>query len=196
MNERYGPTLENFIKTLPRVIAGTENLRALGTAAAEVFLATLEKTGVIDIYGRIDELPEDLLDILAQDLKVDWWDPDYTLDEKRATLKDSWRVRRTLGTPAAVILAISALYPDTQIAEWWEYGGEPYHFKLQINASAERLAPEKHRRVLDRVAYYKNLRSVLDGIEYYDMGGTAAEYACAACVGVEIVDSATAERRN
>lgn len=34
------------------------------------------------IYTRIDELPEWLLDILARDFAVDWYDRSYTLEEK------------------------------------------------------------------------------------------------------------------
>ena len=35
------------------------------------------------IYTRIDELPEWLLDILARDFAVDWYDRSYTLEEKK-----------------------------------------------------------------------------------------------------------------
>jgi len=114
--------------------------------------------------------------------------------EIERTLKDSWNVHRRLGTKAAVVLAISAIYPDTQVSEWWEYGGKPYHFKLLIDATYEDVDPDRHQRVIDRVAFYKNLRSVLDEVEYYDAGGLATEYFGAACIGCELVDSATAIR--
>ena len=92
------------------------------------------------------------------------------------------------------VLAISAIYPDTQVSEWWEYGGKPYHFKLLIDATYEDVDPVRHQRVIDRVAFYKNLRSVLDEVEYYDAGGLATEYFGAACIGCELVDSAAAIR--
>jgi len=66
---------------------------------------------------------------------VDWWDYNYTLEEKRKTLKDSWNVHRTLGTKGAVEKAISAIYPGTEVREWFEYAGQPYHFKLLIDAT-------------------------------------------------------------
>lgn len=192
MNSEHGLTAENLLRTLPEVLRNDKNMSALASAIADVLAARPAEIQQLMIYSRIDELPEDLLDILAEDFKVDWWDGDYTLEEKRQTLKDSWRVHRMLGTKAAVETAISAIYPETQVSEWFEYGGEPYHFRLLIDSTYEGVDPAKHQRVLDRVEYYKNLRSVLDEVEYYDAGGTAAQYLGAAYLGCEITDGAVA----
>lgn len=194
MNENHGLTPENLLRTLPDALRNDESMAALAESIAGVLADRPGEIRNLLIYSRIDQLPEDLLDILAHDFKVDWWDGDYSLEEKRRTLKDSWRVHRMLGTKAAVETAISAIYPDTQVSEWWEYGGKPYHFKLLIDATYEDVDPVRHQRVIDRVAFYKNLRSVLDEVEYYDAGGLATEYFGAACIGCEMVDSATAIR--
>jgi phage tail P2-like protein len=185
MNDAYGITYDNLMRTLPDVLRDDDNMRALASAAAAALAALSEKTALANIYGRIDALPEAVLDLLAYDFKVDWWDADYTLEEKRRTLKDSWNVHRRLGTKAAVERAISAVYRDTQVSEWFEYGGEPYHFKLLIDATYERADPVKHRRVLARAEFYKNLRSLLDGIEYTTTPqGSCVSYAAAAAVGL------------
>ena len=194
MNNAHGNTKENLLASLPAVLANDENMAALAAAVAEVLSARVDEIGRVSIYAQIDKLPNELLDILAHDFKVDWWDANYTLEEKRQTLKDSWNVHRRLGTKAAVVMAISAIYPDTQVSEWWEYGGDPYHFKLLIDATYEDVDPARHQRVLDRVAFYKNLRSILDEVEYYDAGGAAAVYFGAACIGSEFTDGATAVR--
>lgn len=192
MNEQYGLTAENLLRALPQVLRNDEGMAALAAAIAETLSGRVGEIENLRVYSRIDELPEDLLDILAYDFKVDWWDGDYTLEEKRKTLRDSWRVHRMLGTKAAVETAISAIYPETKVTEWWEYGGEPYHFKLRLDATYENVDQEKHWRVMEKVEYYKNLRSVLDEIEYYDSGGAATQYVNAAFIGCEIVDGATA----
>ena len=49
---------------------------ALATSIADVLAARPEEIRKIQIYTLIDELPEELLDILAYDFKVDWWDAD------------------------------------------------------------------------------------------------------------------------
>ena len=102
MNKKYGLTAENLLSSLPAVLRGDKNMFALAVATAKALSARAEEIDSLRIYSRIDELPEDLLDILAYDFKVDWWNGDYSLEEKRQVLKDSWRVHRMLGTKAAV----------------------------------------------------------------------------------------------
>ena len=184
MNSAHGLTAENLLRALPEALQNDESMAALAASVAGVLSARPEEIRRLSIYPRIGELPEELLDILAYDFKVDWWDADYTLEEKRRTLKDSWRVHRMLGTKAAVELAISAIFPEVRVSEWFEYGGKPYHFRLSIDVSEEDTSSERYRRVLERVNWYKNLRSHLDEIIYIIQAeGVATGYAAAAFAG-------------
>lgn len=166
MNE-HGLTKENLAGTLPPALRSDPSVVALSEALAELLAARPAEIDRLLIYPAIDTLDESLLDILAHDFKVDWWDPEYSLEEKRRTLKDSWRVHKLLGTKAAVETAISAIYPHTTVQEWFEYSGRPYHFKVSINVSNETIASEKQKRVLARLNYYKSLRSHNDGVTYF-----------------------------
>ena len=191
MND-HGLTKENLAGTLPPALRSDPFVVALSEALAELLAARPAEIDRLLIYPAIDTLDEPLLDILARDFKVDWWDPEYSLEEKRRTLKDSWRVHRLLGTRAAVETAISAIYPHTQVLEWFEYGGEPYHFRLHINVSDDNIESDKQRRVLSRLDTYKNLRSHLDTINYRMTARPAVAVAGTVCthcgmrVGVEI----------
>ncbi len=180
-----GITTENLLASYPEALRKSEAILALARTDAEVLARRIGEIQRLRIYTAIDELDEALLDILAQDFKVDWWDKDYSVEEKRRTLKSSWQVHRTLGTKAAVEKAISAIYPETTVQEWWEYDGQPYHFKLLIDSTFEHADPKKHRRVLDRVAYYKNLRSHLDQVEYTAVPkGESTAYCLIAAAGI------------
>jgi phage tail P2-like protein len=152
--------------TLPEYLRKDENMIAIAESIATKLAELPEIAKSAQIYTRIDNLPEELLDILAYDFKVDWWDPNYTVEQKRQILKDSWEVHRTIGTKHAVVTAISAIYSQTDIKEWYEYSGPPFEFRLLIDASYEDIEPWKHQRVLDRVEYYKNLRSSPKRVEY------------------------------
>lgn len=162
-----GITKENLLFSRPIALRGDESTEALAAATAEVLAARLAEIDRLRIISNIDNLEEALLDILARDFKVDWWDANYSLEEKRRTLKDSWRVHKMLGTKAAVETAISAIYPRTKVLEWFEYGGEPYHFRLDINITNDTIDSEKQRRVLERLNFYKSLRSHNDGVTYF-----------------------------
>lgn len=163
----HGLSKENLVATLPVALQKDPSAVALAEAMAELLARRPEEIDRLRIYPAIDRLDERMLDILAYDFKVDWWDPDYSLEEKRRTLKDSWRVHKILGTKAAVERAISAIYPHTQVLEWFEYGGEPYHFRLDINITNDSIDSDKQRRVLERLNYYKSLRSHNDGVTYF-----------------------------
>ena len=164
---KHGITKENLVETLPPALRTDPSVVALAESLADVLVARLPEIDRLLLYPAIDTLDEPLLDILAYDYKVDWWDPEYTLEEKRRTLKDSWRVHKLLGTKAAVVMAISAIYPHTKVLEWFEYGGEPYHFRLDINITNDSIDSAKQRRVLERLNFYKSLRSHNDGVTYF-----------------------------
>lgn len=181
--ERCGISPGDFLRQFPMALQPDNGMMLLAEVIARELAVRWGEAELGTLYARMDELPEPLLDILAYDFKVDWWNADYSLEEKRRTLKDSWRVHKTLGTKAAVETAISAIYPDTKVSEWWEYGGRPYHFKLCINVSEETIASEKLRQVLTRVRYYKNLRSHNDGVTYFMRAAEARGCARAGGIG-------------
>lgn len=166
MNDNAG-TQANLLRQFPLALQMDKQMQIMATVIAAAFAQRWPEAELGILYPAIDLLPERILDILAYDFKVDWWNPEYDLEEKRRTLKDSWRVHKTLGTKAAVETAISAVYPDTKVEEWFEYGGEPYRFRLWINLTDDDIDSERMRRVLDRLAYYKSLRSHVDAIYYF-----------------------------
>ena len=94
MNKSHALSAENILASLPAVLREDESMNALATAISGVLERRTEEIERAAIYARIDELPEELLDILARDFKVDWYDYDYTLEQKRRTLKDSFLVHR------------------------------------------------------------------------------------------------------
>lgn len=168
MNDsKLGITKENLLLIVPPALTHDPAMMARAAADAEALAARLAEIDRVRIIPNIDALDETVLDILARDFKVDWYDPGYSLEEKRRTVKSSWRVHKTLGTKAAVETAIRAIYPGTRVLEWWEYGGEPYHFRLDINITNDTINSEKQRRVLERVNFYKSLRSHNDGVTYF-----------------------------
>ena len=107
------------------------------------------------IYTQIDELDEAVLDILAYDLKVDWYDTEAGIENKRQAIKECILVHKFKGTKYAVETAMRSMYDKVTVSEWFEYGGEPYHFRIAIYASTN---------IIGKLQYAKNLRSVLDEV--------------------------------
>ena len=153
---------DNFMLSLPAVLAEDENLNALARSISLTLESRIREIERINIYARIDELPEDLLDILAYDFKVDWWDYSLTLREKRETLKQSWYVHRHMATPSAVTAALSAIYSETECTEWFEYGGEPGHFR--VASPNPTINNERLNEFLNLLNKVKRASAKLDGI--------------------------------
>ena len=97
-----GITKENLLLIMPPALTHDKAIMALAAADAEALAARLPEIDRVRVISNIDGLGEAVLDILARDFKVDWYDTDYSLEEKRRTVKSSWRVHKTLGTKAAV----------------------------------------------------------------------------------------------
>lgn len=146
----HGLTADNMMQQFPIALQKDPKTVALGQAIAKVMESRQDEIDSLRIYTRIDELPEWLLDILARDFAVDWYDRSYTLEEKRKTIKNSFYVHRHRGTKAAVERAISAIYPNPKVLEWFEYGGDPYHFKLRITVDFAAINEAKHQQVLQK----------------------------------------------
>lgn len=185
-----GITKENLMLILPPALSKDRSVVALAEVDAETLAARPAEIDKARVIANIDGLDEAVLDILARDFKVDWWDANYSIEEKRQTLKDSWRVHRILGTKAAVETAIRAIYPNTTVEEWFEYGGEPYHFRLNINITSDSGDTARQKRVLERLNFCKSLRSHNDGVRYFLMPEKVWAAAGGGLVGSRTTDRA------
>lgn len=161
MNSVHALTAENLLRALPEVLRNDESMEALATSIAQTLAKRPEEIQRLLIYPRIDELPEELLDILAYDFKVDWYDYNYSVESKRAIIKGCFFVHRKMGTRKSVENALSAIYPGTIVEEWFEYGGSPYYFRVILDVTSPREAID-NGKILRALNLYKPLRSHLE----------------------------------
>lgn len=155
---------KSILGTFPNSLARDDDKRKLAESISDELARLMADTDKAAIFTRIDDLDEPLLDILAADLKVDWYDYEGTIEEKRKTIRECIDIHRYKGTKFAVETALKGVYDNVKVSEWFEYGGEPFHFKVTIYDSSNDV--EKRSRVLERIKYYKNLRSVLDDVVF------------------------------
>ena len=114
-------------------------------------------------YAAIATMPEWLLDYMAVELRTPSYDENYSLKTKRALIQGSLLFYTQMGTPAAVNRIIETIFETGYIEEWYEYDGEPHHFRAYVGDGGE-VGPgelEEFRRVLSSV---KRLSSWLDDI--------------------------------
>lgn len=148
--------------------------RALDTELSKATAATLETL----LIARINELPEPVLDLLAWQWHVDFYEPlGMDVETKRKLIINSIAWHRIKGTAAAVQKMVEAAWEGCNVEEWFDYGGEPYHFRV-VNVTAAHVDEEVLRNVLRAIYATKNVRSWLDGINFLRRA-EATVYACA-----------------
>lgn len=150
---------------LPRVVKRQEWVIALSEALGLAMGQALDYTDGSQIYTQLDTAPEVVLDVLAVDWKVDWYDTGFTLEQKRETIKTALMVRRLMGTAAAVKLQVHTLYPDAEVKEWFQYDGRPGCFRVNVLLPEEGISATDFRRLKTGILTTKNERSHLDVID-------------------------------
>ena len=183
---------------LPRVLARQEWVIALSEALGLALGKTLDYTDESQIYTRLDTAPETVLDVLAVDWKIDWYDTGYDIEQKRRIVKTALNIRRTMGTAGAARTQADAIYPGTKLEEWFEYGGTHGKFRLRVNITTveerQKFAAMTIAEIERRLATAKRFSAHLEEVEYYDAGGTATAYGIAAMAGAAVVDFGSASK--
>ena len=121
------------------------------------------------MYSKIDSLQDtefgnSLIDELAWQFHTDYYDKKADIETKKNLVKGSIKIHKTKGTPQAVIDLLRTAFPsDAVLLEWFEYGGEPYHFKI-VTSKFEGYDEQAFLKALNSV---KNTRSYLDEVSVY-----------------------------
>ena len=114
------------------------------------------------LISRIDELSEDILDLLAWQFHLDFYQPtELNIETKRQLIRESIADHRIRGTPAAVEKLLTTVFKNAQVKEWWEFDGEPFQFRIeQLGRS---LATEQDYADFEKALdVAKNVRSHLE----------------------------------
>lgn len=114
------------------------------------------------ILARVDELPEILLDELAWELHVEWYDATAPMDVKRELIKNSDKVHAYMGTPFAVEQVVQDYFGDGYVEEWFQYGGD--RFKFRVITSNPSVTADLANQFAKAVNAVKNTRSHLEEI--------------------------------
>ncbi|MCL2357480.1 MAG: phage tail protein I [Defluviitaleaceae bacterium] len=123
----------DFTRALPPTLKNDPTTLALARTIAEPLQENIKMARLTLIYHRIDEFDHDVLDVLARDMHVDWWDDTHPVEIKRRVLRDSVRVHMRLGTRFSIRTALRNVFPHTDVQAWYEYGGTHHRFRIILD---------------------------------------------------------------
>jgi len=176
--------LKNFSvnDTVPSSIKSDKNVQSSIKAIDEQLKRICENIYKTLLAPRLDELSEEIIDELAWQYHIDPVYADLSIDKKRELIRSSISSHRIKGTPAAVEKTIATIFKSAKIEEWYEYGGEPYYFK--ISSIIEGIENKEILELLiDAVNATKNTRSWLEKISF--LRNANAEVLIAMILGIE-----------
>lgn len=150
----------------PSSIAADSKMKALCTAIDVKLRPIAKQINLVLLLPRLDSLPEAIVDELAWQYHVDFYDYAAPVEKKWALVRQAIAWHKRKGTPAAVEEVCTAVFQSARVFENWEYGGEPYHFQVRL---IEEGIPDQS--VIDNlqraIQQTKNTRSWLDGMSFY-----------------------------
>jgi len=168
MNDIYSVSL---LDLLPESLKRDPDMVALTKAIDPEIQEIVEKLKNVEILSRIDELPEPVLDHLLYQFHITFDEGAgliTSIEEKRRFIKNAIQMHRLKGTKRALELVLEMLDIRGVIKEWFEYGGEPYHFRIDILEVTTKGLSNEILGLLDRlIEQYKRKSAWLESIRIY-----------------------------
>lgn len=151
-----------FTDLLPEHLRGTE-AKALAYAVGRQVERLLALADIVPFYAMLSTAPENVLDHLAVELRAPAYREAFPLETKRALIRDALLAYAKMGTPGVVDRTLTSIFGAGEIKEWFDYGGQPHHFRavIPVEKSVALETLEEFHRVLGSV---KRLSSWLDEV--------------------------------
>ena len=168
---------------VPKFLLNDKNGYALAKAieAAMQIVNDTIYDGLNNVFDY-DTMPEWRLDELAWEYDL-VYDFGADTDTKRQWIKNAVRFYRIHGTPAGIIQYLQAKFDSVVLEEYWQYSGDPYHFRVIVDGE---WTDENDEWAKKSVAMVKNVRSVLDNI-IFNAGTSELTFQVGAAVsGIEL----------
>lgn len=165
-NGQLTDLLQNGLRNNPDVIAISYAIQA----EKQRLLRLEAKTRTLSM---IDELDDNILDVLAVELRSPYYTNDMPTEQKRAIIKGTLAWFYHAGTPVAVSEMAAAIFGSGQVVEWFNFDpndGEIVPGEFDVETGSAIQDPEEYMgqisRIINRV---KNTRSHLRMVRFLRM---------------------------
>jgi len=152
----------SVLDLLPPNLKNDPDMIAASKAVDNQFLLAVNEVNKCILLPNLDTLPSDVVDLLAWQMHVDFYDNTLDLAVRRDLVRNSIRWHKQKGTPKAVEELISTVFDSGEVDEWFNYGGEPYTF--QVITTNETVTMDKAEQFIRALNSVKNERSWLDKV--------------------------------
>lgn len=152
---------DEIYSLLPENLKKYKNISGVTYALAEQLSKDNNSIDLLKIYSNMNKLDDKVLDQLAWQWNVEFYSSELPKSKKIEMINRSYFHHITKGTVGALESALKAIVSNLEVKEWYEYGGNPFMFRLIVEGDI--LTEEEISTVYKLVDIYKNVRSHLDG---------------------------------
>lgn len=116
----------------------------------------------LTVWSDLDNADPRYYDHMAMTIRAPYYKSEYNKGQKLKLIKTALESRIYAGTMKAVEDLLSRSILNAKFVPWYEYGGDPYHFRIETSDDPEEEARLLFANMLQRV---KAARSVIDGVK-------------------------------
>jgi phage tail P2-like protein len=149
-----------LLELLPPNLRGDPDIIAASTAVDSTFKDLVSAISKVFTIADIDNASSEVVDALAIEMRCDFYDQSLPLENRRKLVKNAYLYKFLKGTPFVVQGVVSDAFSNAMVREWFQYNGEPYHFRIVTDDDLQ----DKASSVIEAINSVKNVRSYLDGI--------------------------------
>lgn len=150
-------------KILPDFLKADVRVQAFCYAFDNQIKKILDRCKKIEIWSNLNNVDESLLDYLAAELRTQYYEKDLEVSVKRKLIANTLIWYQKAGTVSAVEELITVVFGEGKTEEWYEYNGEPHHFKILTgNPLISSNDLQKFNEIIEKV---KRKTAILDAIE-------------------------------
>lgn len=146
---------------LPSSLAD-EKLLAISDGIDKVLNRINKKIDKCYVYKNLENTYPEIVNEMFWEWHVDYYSEDLTLDKKIKLIRNSYVNHLRKGTPWAVENMLNDILDGYYLLEWFDYGGDPFHFK--VVTENEILSGQVLANITKAVNITKNIRSHFEGV--------------------------------
>ena len=148
---------------LPEWLGDDVRVQALAYAINRQTRRLLIYSDRAKVYADVMKCSHAVLDMLAFELQIPRYKDSYSIDIKRRMVLNGLSYWLRMGTVGAMEDLCSDIFSNAEVTEWFDYDGEPGHFRITTNNV--RITNEDVKEFHKVINTVKRLSAHLDEIE-------------------------------
>lgn len=152
----------SLLDVIPSNMRSDKNIRGFAAAWDHMQSFLLERSRLVNLFESLDLLSGRQLDDVAAAIDIPWYDTSFDIAKKRRIIRNYFPIYCRAGTVWAIEEAMGNIFGQAAVKEWYDYGGQEFHFKVIVT---EMESEEKVRMAVRTVDRIRPARTTLDGIE-------------------------------